>query len=94
LPVVVARPRLTIPARPIERPVDLLERAAQLATLRAHGEAVVQSGQGRLVVVGGEAGGGKTTLVRRFSAAASGRAAVFTVPARRCSRLSAAVTIP
>jgi AAA ATPase domain len=44
---------------------SLLEREQQLATLgRCFGD--VRDGHGRLVLVSGEAGIGKTTLVRRF----------------------------
>jgi DNA-binding CsgD family transcriptional regulator len=45
----------------------LLERSAHLSALRdAH--AVTAGGRGMVVLVGGEAGGGKTTLLRRFRA--------------------------
>jgi predicted ATPase len=56
-----------------ERTAALLERSGQLATLReAHARAV--SGRGVLVLVAGEAGGGKTALLRHAAAefAASG----------------------
>jgi DNA-binding CsgD family transcriptional regulator/tetratricopeptide (TPR) repeat protein len=46
--------------------VTLVERGAQLAELDDHLAAAV-AGAGRLVVVGGEAGVGKTALVRRFA---------------------------
>jgi DNA-binding CsgD family transcriptional regulator/tetratricopeptide (TPR) repeat protein len=46
--------------------VRLVERSAQLADLGEHLAAAV-AGAGRLVVVGGEAGVGKTSLVRRFA---------------------------
>jgi DNA-binding CsgD family transcriptional regulator len=46
--------------------VRLVERRAQLAALAEHLGAA-RSGDGRLVVVGGEAGVGKTSLVRRFA---------------------------
>src|SRR5512133_1393688 len=45
--------------------VDLLERAAELAALD-ESLAAVRGGGGRLVLVGGEAGIGKTALVRAF----------------------------
>jgi DNA-binding CsgD family transcriptional regulator len=45
---------------------DLLERADQLATLSGLLAGVVAAGRGRLVLVRGEAGVGKTTLIRRF----------------------------
>jgi DNA-binding CsgD family transcriptional regulator/tetratricopeptide (TPR) repeat protein len=44
----------------------LLERAAELTTLADHLEAVARSGRGQVVLVGGEAGVGKTALARRF----------------------------
>jgi predicted ATPase len=46
----------------------LIEREALLARL-----ATAQRDGGRLVFVGGEAGGGKTALVRTFSATTEGR---------------------
>src|SRR5690242_16521546 len=46
----------------------LLERAAELALLDDSLRAVERGGGGRVVLVGGEAGVGKTTLVRRFLA--------------------------
>ncbi|MDQ3932912.1 MAG: LuxR C-terminal-related transcriptional regulator, partial [Actinomycetota bacterium] len=47
---------------------ELLERSSHLAALRASLAAVRSGAGGRLVLVGGEAGVGKTTLVRRFCA--------------------------
>ncbi|HEY1594380.1 MAG TPA: AAA family ATPase, partial [Thermoleophilaceae bacterium] len=44
----------------------LLERDAQLAALDQTLAAVVASGRGAMVLVGGEAGVGKTALLRRF----------------------------
>jgi DNA-binding CsgD family transcriptional regulator/tetratricopeptide (TPR) repeat protein len=44
----------------------LLERAAELSTLVDCLEAVERSSRGQVLLVGGEAGVGKTTLVRRF----------------------------
>ena len=49
---------------------ELLERSAELAALDACLAAVVAGGGGRLVLVGGEAGIGKTALVRAFCARA------------------------
>jgi predicted ATPase len=46
---------------------ELLERTDQLAALAAALAAVRGSGQGRLALVAGEAGIGKTALVRRFA---------------------------
>lgn len=45
---------------------DLLERAEQLAALDGFLAEATAGGGGRLVFVGGEAGGGKTALLRRF----------------------------
>ena len=45
---------------------DLLERADDLSTLAETVEAVAETGRGRLVLVSGEAGVGKTALLRRF----------------------------
>ncbi len=47
----------------------LLEREALLAELSRHAEAAFRKRSGRLVMVGGEAGVGKTSLVRKFRAA-------------------------
>jgi DNA-binding CsgD family transcriptional regulator/tetratricopeptide (TPR) repeat protein len=47
----------------------LLERAAELAALEESLAAVRGSGQGRLVLIAGEAGIGKTSLLRAFRAA-------------------------
>jgi DNA-binding CsgD family transcriptional regulator/tetratricopeptide (TPR) repeat protein len=46
--------------------MDLVERETQLAALGEHLDAAV-AGRGRLVLVGGEAGVGKTSLVRAFA---------------------------
>jgi DNA-binding CsgD family transcriptional regulator/tetratricopeptide (TPR) repeat protein len=45
----------------------LLERSAELSTLVGCLEAVERSARGQVLLVGGEAGIGKTTLLRRFS---------------------------
>ena len=56
--------------------MDLLERERELELLDGWlGEAA--AGQGRFVLVGGEAGVGKTTLVNRFCGMARGRARVL-----------------
>jgi DNA-binding CsgD family transcriptional regulator/tetratricopeptide (TPR) repeat protein len=47
--------------------VDLLERSGELEALRCAFERVRDTRRGRLVLVEGEAGGGKTALLRRFS---------------------------
>jgi DNA-binding NarL/FixJ family response regulator len=53
----------------VERPTDLLERDLELAALdRALGE-VRSGGVGRIVLLSGEAGGGKTALLRSFCSA-------------------------
>src|SRR4051812_18890246 len=52
-------------------PGELLERARELATLAERLAAVRQDGAGHLVLVAGEAGVGKTALLRTFCAAAS-----------------------
>ena len=45
---------------------ELLERSRHLAALAALLDAVREHSEGRLVLVGGEAGVGKTSLLRRF----------------------------
>ncbi len=54
----------------------LLERSAELGTLAEHLDQVVATQAGRLFLIGGEAGVGKTALVRSFCAA-SPRTTVF-----------------
>jgi ATP/maltotriose-dependent transcriptional regulator MalT len=53
--------------------IDLLERSEQLAALEGALAAVEQARRGRLALVRGEAGAGKTQLLRRFCAQATGR---------------------
>ena len=67
-------------------PTDLLERAAQLETLAESYAAVAATSRGRLALVYGEAGIGKTALVRRFCDEQAGSARVLGAHARRCSR--------
>jgi DNA-binding CsgD family transcriptional regulator/tetratricopeptide (TPR) repeat protein len=55
----------------------LLERSGQLSTLADAFAAVVESGRGRMVLVYGEAGIGKTSLVRRFCDALDGGGTVL-----------------
>ena len=56
-------------ARAVERPTGtvLLERSEHLALLAEQLKAVVATSRGRMVLLGGEAGVGKTALVRRFA---------------------------
>ena len=68
----MAQPAVSAPAQ-----VDLLERSGELATLARHLEAVRAESSGRLGVVGGEAGVGKTALVRRFCSVAGGTRALW-----------------
>jgi predicted ATPase len=51
--------------------MELIEREVQLAALGEHLDAAV-AGRGRLVLVGGEAGVGKTSLVRAFASERGG----------------------
>ncbi|HEV2406061.1 MAG TPA: AAA family ATPase, partial [Ktedonobacterales bacterium] len=44
----------------------LLERAGQLAALRAHLASILRNAHGRMVFIGGEAGIGKSALARNF----------------------------
>jgi DNA-binding CsgD family transcriptional regulator len=55
--------------------VELIERGAYLAALAEH-QAAAAAGHGRLVLVGGEAGVGKTSLVRAFSEERAGEARI------------------
>src|SRR5579864_690207 len=56
--------------------MHLLEREAQLSELEAHLDAVA-NGTGRLVLLGGEAGVGKSVLVRAFCDRVRGRTRVL-----------------
>jgi DNA-binding NarL/FixJ family response regulator/tetratricopeptide (TPR) repeat protein len=61
------------PANPSDDgPPALLERAGELADLARDLEEVQKTGSGRLVVIGGEAGVGKTSLLRALAAKAGG----------------------
>jgi predicted ATPase len=55
----------------------LLERSGQLSALGGALAAVAASGPGRIVLVAGEAGVGKTALLRRFCAGVNGSARVL-----------------
>jgi DNA-binding CsgD family transcriptional regulator len=55
----------------------LLERSGQLGALGGALAAVASGGQGRIVLVAGEAGIGKTALLRRFCAGVDGSARVL-----------------
>ncbi|HEY2956817.1 MAG TPA: ATP-binding protein [Actinomycetota bacterium] len=55
----------------------LLERGAELSTLSECLEAVGRDGRGHVLLVGGEAGVGKTTLVRRFCREHGGSARIL-----------------
>src|SRR5690348_15374293 len=56
---------------------ELLERSRELSTLDDWLGAVVGSSHGRLVLVSGEAGVGKTALLRRFCEEHRGRSRVL-----------------
>lgn len=55
--------------RPSEGPLELLERSDHLADLEGSLAAVSATSKGQLVFVGGEAGVGKTVVLRRFAVA-------------------------
>ena len=61
----------------VTHPTDLLERAEQLETLADSYAAVAATSQGRLALVHGEAGIGKTALVRRFCDEQAGSARIL-----------------
>ena len=56
---------------------ELLERSGQLAAFEGHLAAVRASSRGRIVLLGGEAGIGKTALVRRFCEQQTGSSRVL-----------------
>ena len=58
--------RSTVSASSVAALPELLERSGELAALARVMEAVRASGSGALCLIGGEAGVGKTALVRRF----------------------------
>src|SRR5712692_3429283 len=53
-------------SKPLDRKNELLEREGEVAQLNEWFDAVCDRSRGRLAFVGGEAGGGKTALLRRF----------------------------
>jgi DNA-binding CsgD family transcriptional regulator/type II secretory pathway predicted ATPase ExeA len=57
----------TAPATQLAQGSDLLERSGQLEALAAMLDSVRSTSRGRLVLVTGEAGAGKTALARRFT---------------------------
>jgi DNA-binding CsgD family transcriptional regulator len=66
-----------IRAHPSSSSAELLERERELSTLGAWLDAVQSSSQGSVVLIGGEAGVGKSTLVRRFRDARRGSVRVL-----------------
>ena len=67
----------TAPATQLAQASDLLERSGQLETLAAMLDSVRSSSRGRLVLVTGEAGAGKTALTRRFTDEHAGSARIL-----------------
>jgi predicted ATPase len=67
----------TAPATRLAQTSDLLERSRQLAALEAMLAAVHDSSRGRMALVAGEAGAGKTALVRLFADEHRGAARVL-----------------
>jgi ATP/maltotriose-dependent transcriptional regulator MalT len=67
----------TAPATQRAETSDLLERSRELAALEEMLETVRSGSRGRLVLVAGEAGAGKTALVRRFTDAHRGSARIL-----------------
>ena len=63
---------------------DLLERARELSVLGEWFTAVADGSRGRLALIAGEAGVGKTALLRRFRE--EHRDGSSGAPASRCSR--------
>src|SRR5439155_7503849 len=60
------RPRQVAPVTTTDTSTELLERARELSMLGEYLEAVQRSSRGRVLLIGGEAGVGKTALLRRF----------------------------
>jgi DNA-binding CsgD family transcriptional regulator len=63
--------------RAVDRPFDVLERTVELDVLHGALAAIAQGGGGRMVLVGGDAGIGKTVLVRCLCAQGTGAARVL-----------------
>ena len=74
----VAEPPTAKTATPrVPTPTELLERSAALGTMDGYLADIADTARGRVVLVGGEAGIGKTALVRRFCAEHSNSAHVL-----------------
>jgi DNA-binding CsgD family transcriptional regulator/tetratricopeptide (TPR) repeat protein len=69
---------VTVEGASTARAVELLEREDALATLQGALRSVLDAGEGRLVLVCGEAGVGKTALVERFCSEVGRDARVLT----------------
>jgi DNA-binding CsgD family transcriptional regulator/tetratricopeptide (TPR) repeat protein/type II secretory pathway predicted ATPase ExeA len=67
----------TAPAIRLAQTSDLLERSPQLAALEEKLDAVRSTSRGRLMLVAGEAGAGKTALARRFTDERRGSARIL-----------------
>jgi tRNA A37 threonylcarbamoyladenosine biosynthesis protein TsaE len=63
----------------------LLERTDQLSALADALDAVIAARAGTVVFVGGEAGAGKTALLRAFCDGRGASARILWAPARGCS---------
>src|SRR5688572_17814752 len=69
---------LVVPPSPVRHhPMELLERAAHLDVMQSYLREAA-AGEGRALLLGGEAGAGKTVLVDRFCRLAEGRARTLT----------------
>lgn len=70
-------PQMAAPALPRAEVAPLLERAAELGMLAHQLDEVAASQAGRLCLIGGEAGVGKTALIRAFCAGRPGAAVLW-----------------
>jgi DNA-binding CsgD family transcriptional regulator len=77
LALVPSRQDVMVEVAPTVEAPGLFERSVQLSALTEMLAAVARTGRGRLALVYGEAGIGKTALVRRFSEEACDSAGVF-----------------